>query len=257
MNKVLITGATSGIGLEFARIYAEQGRDLIIHGRNLQKLSEVEDELRNKYQIDVLVVVKDLTEPDAAEYIYEQTQTAGATVDILINNAGFGQLGEFTEIELGRDTDMIQVNVTALMQLSKLFARAMKQRGEGGILNVASIASFLPGPHMNVYYATKAFVLSFSTALSEELRGTGVRVTALCPGYTKTDFQKEADFGAGKSSPAASAREVAALGVSALARGQTVAVPGLFNKILVATSQMVPVGIKAKMSSRINKNMSK
>lgn len=189
MKKVaLITGASSGIGAALARIHAAQGGDLILVARRLDKLEALKAELEDQHGAHVHVIAQDLTHPEAAQHVYDRVQAAELTVDYLINNAGFGGVGKFHERKMATDLAMIQLNVTVLTALTRLFLPDMVARQQGRILNVSSTASLMPGPLQAVYFATKAFVTSFSNAIARELKGTGVTVTALLPGATATEF---------------------------------------------------------------------
>jgi uncharacterized protein len=199
MNKsVLITGASSGIGLNFSHKFAESGHDVILVARSEGKLRTLALELESKYGVRAYVFTSDLSEPGASKVLYDKVKAQGTQVDILINNAGFGLFGEFEETELSKELDMIQVNITALTELSKYVGQEMVARKSGQILNVASTAAFQPGPLMAVYYATKAYVLSFSEALANEWATHGVKVTALCPGATRTGFSDAAELQSSK-----------------------------------------------------------
>jgi short-subunit dehydrogenase len=187
----LITGASSGIGLDLARLFAADGHDVVLIARSEDKLREVAQELTAKHGVVAHVIAADLAKADAPQSIFDRAPA----IDILVNNVGFGTSGKFAETDLRAELDMIQVNIAALTHLTKLFLPPMLQRGHGRFLNVASTAAFQPGPLMAVYYATKAYVLSFSEAIAEELSGTGVSVTVLCPGPTATGFQKAANLG--------------------------------------------------------------
>lgn len=186
----LITGASSGIGKELARIHAKRGNDLILIARRIDKLTELKHELKSTYNTEVVIIAKDLSDQFAPYEIYNQTEEKGIEVEYLINNAGFAGQGYFHERLPKQDLDMVNVNIVSLMLLTKLYLPGMVARGRGKILNVSSSASFLPGPMQAVYYASKAFVTSFSEALSEELKDKGVTVTALCPGLVNTEFVK-------------------------------------------------------------------
>jgi short-subunit dehydrogenase len=239
---VLVTGASTGIGREFARIFAADGVDLVLVARREQRMRELADELTAKYGSRVLVIPKDLSVPSSCQEIEEELRKAGVSVDVLVNNAGFGDLGAFAGIPLERQMNMVQVNVTALTDLTRRLLPAMIKRKKGGVLNVASSAAFQPGPWMSVYYATKAYVLHFSEGLAEELAGTGVTVTCLCPGPTVTEFGAEAHmegtllFKLG-AMPAA---KVARAGHNAFRRGRVVVVPGLRNKLLAESVRIGP-----------------
>src|SRR4028118_836546 len=188
----LVTGASGGIGLELARVFAQNGYDLVITARSKERLHALSNELQAKHQVSVRVLVADLAEPKAPQQIFDELQRDGVTVDVLVNNAGFAAYGPFLQTALDAELQLLQVNVTALTHLTKLFLPQMLQRQRGKILNVASTAAFQPGPLMAVYYASKAYVLSFSQAVGEELRGSGVSVSCLCPGPTTSGFQERA-----------------------------------------------------------------
>jgi hypothetical protein len=193
-NVALITGASSGIGKELAYLHAEQGGDLIIVARSEKGLNQLKAELEKKHQTEVLVLPMDLSLPGAGQQIFDQVQARNIHVDVLINNAGFGALGKFHEHDWASSHQMIQLNVVALAELTRHFLPGMVQRKKGKVLNVSSTAAVVPGPLQAVYYATKAFVTSFSNAIWEELRGTGVTVTNLMPGATDTQFAATADM---------------------------------------------------------------
>ncbi len=239
---VLITGASGGIGLELARQFAQNNFDLVLVARSRDKLQQVADELQGKYQISVAVVAKDLTEPSAPDEIYAELRERGTAVNILVNNAGFATYGFFDELDLQRELAMIQLNVAALTHLTWLFLQDMVAVGDGKIMNVASTAAFQPGPLMAVYYATKAYVLSFSEAIANELAGKGVTVTALCPGPTESGFQSRAEMEDSKlvQGGLMSAVEVAKSGYAGLMAGKTVVIPGAKNRILAMSPRFLP-----------------
>ena len=243
---VLITGASSGLGLEFAKIFAYKRCNLVLVARNEEKLLEIKKKLEKKYDTHVEVFPQDLTGEDAAKNIYYFTSSKGIDIDILVNNAGFGDFGKFSESDLKKQTDMIEVNVTSLVKLCRLYVRPMIKQKYGRILNVSSIAAFQPGPLMPVYYSTKAFVLSFTEALSVELRGTGVHVTALCPGPTVTDFASRANrehSGLLKNLKNASARDVCIYGYKQMMKNKVVVIPGKLNKLGIMASKHLPRSI--------------
>ena len=249
----LITGASAGIGAELARVFAEHGHDLILVARRQDALEALAGQVEGKYGIRATVLPADLSDPAAPAELYEAVRGANLQVDILVNNAGFGLAGEFAETELGRELEMIQVNVAALTHLTKLFLGPMMQRHSGGILNVASVAALFPGPLRSVYYATKAYVLSFSEALAEELRDSGVRVTALCPGPTSTEFHSVSGgaperFG---SRGVADAHSVARFGYAALQDGERVAIPGIQNKVAVQARRLAPRGLVTRLVRQV------
>lgn len=228
MRKIaLITGASSGIGKELARLHARQGGDLVIVARREQVLQELKAELESAHGVAVVCIAMDLAEPDAAERLYDQVSSANLQVEYLINNAGFGGHGNFHERDWVKDKAMIQLNVMALTALTRQFLPDMVARKHGKILNTASTAGFLPGPLQAVYYATKAYVVSFSQAIAEELRseGTNVTVTALCPGPVATEFVESGDLeGVEAFKNAASPASVAMVGYDAMLSGKLVAI---------------------------------
>lgn len=225
MGTALVTGASAGIGEELARVHAEQGGDLILVARRRDRLDELAAELAAAHGVRVDVIAMDLSKSGAAKRLYAQVSELGLTVDVLINNAGLGAHGCFHESTLARQMQMVQVNIAALTELTHLFVQDMVERGAGRILNVGSTAGFLPGPLQAVYYATKAYVNSFSQAIANELDGTGVTVTVLCPGPVATEFQEVADLGGVKGFDfTADARSVAECGYRAMTRGRLVAI---------------------------------
>ncbi len=239
----LITGASSGIGLELAKIFAAKGHDLILIARRKEKLDALAEELATAYNIQVEVLTKDLALPHAARDVYDETKTRNLEVDILVNNAGFGGLGKFHEREWEQDYAMIQVNIVALTELSRYFLPDFVARDSGKILNVSSTASIMPGPLQAVYYATKAYVASFSNAIAEELSNTAVTVTNLMPGATATGFGKRS--GMDKTAifeKTASARSVAQDGYDGLMAGKLDVISGLTfsQRFMIGLIPIVP-----------------
>lgn len=237
----IVTGASGGIGLEVCRILASEGYGIVAIARSADRLGELGKEISERYGTPFEAFPCDLTEEGAARAVYDRF--GDRDVGILVNNAGFGDYGRFAECDLSKQERMIELNVLALTRLTRLFLPGMVSRGSGRILNTASVASFEPGPLMSVYYATKAYVLSLSEALSVELRGTGVTVTALCPGPTDTGFAKAAGAdGANlfKRSTSASAAEVADYGVRKMMRGKPVAVFGIVFKVSLFFVRILP-----------------
>ena len=257
MNSVaLITGASGGLGLEFAKIFAKNEYDLLLVARSADKLGEVKGLLQSEYGVTVHILPKDLTNQTAADEVYAYAEQNGLKVGALVNNAGFGDFGEFSERSWEKQRDMVQLNVLALMRLTYLFVPAMKAEGKGKILNLASVAAFQPGPLMSVYYASKAFVLSFSEALAVELKKSGITVTALCPGPVRTGFEKNAELsnsGLFKNLKVASAEEVALYGYKKLMKGKTVAIQGGRNRFLVFTTRLAPRSLVRKIVYKIMK----
>ncbi len=242
MKTVLITGASSGIGYELAHLFARDGFRLVLVARSQDRLVKLAGELKEKYNASAAILPKDLSHPLSPSEIFIELQERSIHIDVLVNNAGYGNHGLFTETNLTDELEMIQVNVTSLTHLTKLFLKEMLKKREGKILNVASTAAFQPGPLMAVYYATKAFVLSFSEALSEELRGTGVSVTCLCPGPTQSDFQKRAGLKdilllrAGMMD----SKTVARAGYHGLMKNNTLVIPGLSSKFFAFLIRFSP-----------------
>ena len=252
----LITGASSGIGLELARIAASNQINLILLARNAEKMMQLRTELEDLYQIKVLVVGCDLTKPDTVEKVAAMLNGRGIVPDILINNAGFGMFGTFDRIGADTEANMIQLNITSLTELTKIIYRLMRSKGKGKILNVSSTAGFMPGPGMAVYHATKAYVLSFSEALAAEAKGSGVTVTALCPGPTETSFEDRASNGAGikifrKSGKLPTAEQVAQYGWKMMMKGKTVAVHGMKYRLLLFFIRFVPRNMVAYITGKI------
>jgi len=239
----LITGASAGIGAELAKVFGEHKHDVILVARRQDSLEALAGQIEGRSGVRATVFPADLAEPGAPAELFEAIRGAELDVDILVNNAGFGLGGEFIETDLDTELRMIQVNVTALTYLTKLFLPPMVQRRSGGVLNVASTAAFQPGPLMSVYYASKAYVLSFTEAIAEELRDSGVVVTALCPGPTATEFAEIAHVGRSRLfafGAVADARSVAKFGYDALQSGVRVAIPGAQNKLIAQARRFAP-----------------
>ncbi|KUG08618.1 SDR family NAD(P)-dependent oxidoreductase [Solirubrum puertoriconensis] len=243
MKTALITGASSGIGLELARIFAREKHRVVLVARNRKALEQLQQELQQQHGIEALVLPADLGQREAPQQLFEELQRRGIAVDYLINNAGFGDFGFFAETEWTKEEQMLDVNIRTLTHLTKLFLPGMVQRRSGRIMQLASTAAFQPGPLMAVYYATKAYVLSFSEAIANELQGTGVTVTALCPGPTASGFQDAAALNdsklvKGKKLPTSA--EVAEYGYRAFMQGETVAVHGLMNSLMAQSVRFAP-----------------
>jgi len=238
----LITGASSGIGLELAHLFARDGYRLVLVARNRSTLRQLGDDLQSRYSITVRIEPKDLAHPATPAELYQDLQESGIVLDVLVNNAGFGGAGAFVSTDWNHEAEMMQVNMVALTHLTKLFLPQIRAR-EGMIMNVASTAAFQPGPFMAVYYASKAYVLSFTEALAEELRGTGVKVSCLCPGPVKTNFQKRAylEGTAMINSPlTVDVREVARVAYEGLKQGKRVVIPGWKNRVGVELLRISP-----------------
>ena len=249
----LITGASGGIGLEFARIHASKGDNLVLVARSSDKLDEVKRELEKDYKVEVYNIVKDLSMKDAAADVFNDVKSKNIIVGYLVNNAGFGDFGLFAGSDWEKQEKMIGLNITALAHLTRLFLPGMIERGEGKILNVASMASFQPGPTMSVYFASKAFVLSFSEAINNEVKDKGVSVTALCPGSTESNFHAVAmnDPNLVEDRKMQSAREVAEIGYRAMMKGKPVVIPGLKNAFLAFAVRFFPREFITKMARKI------
>jgi len=251
----VITGASSGIGAELARVFAERGYSLVISARRHERLEALAEEIQTAYRVPVEVMALDLEDREAPQDLAEMLLERGIQVHTLVNNAGFGLRGNFATLPFERQIAMIDLNVTALTALCRLMLPGMLERGRGGILNVASTSAFQPGPHMAVYYATKAFVLSLSEALHEEAKPRGVTVTALCPGSTETEFSATADVEYSRTlrpsiMPAA---EVARIGVEGYEAGKAIVVPGGANRLGTLGAKFLPRRIVRKIAGRLQK----
>jgi uncharacterized protein len=250
----LVTGASAGLGTHFARLFAQDGHDLVLVARRQDKLDQVATELRQVYGIHATVITADLTDPKASLHLHEEVMRAGIEVEFLINNAGFGTSGAFATLNLARELDMIELNVKALTHLTGLVLPAMVARRSGRILNISSLAGFLPGPFMATYYASKAYVLSFTEALAYELRGTGVTATVLCPSSTATEFAQVAGVeSAALFHSSSDAASVARYGYRSMMKGKTIAVPGVKNKLSVESLRVSPRSVMRIVAGHLNK----
>src|SRR3954470_6129459 len=250
----LVTGASAGIGRELCDILAREGHDLVLVARREPELTALAGELKEKYGADARVVTADLSKARAAQGIVKELGPS-AVVDVLVNNAGFGGHGAFHERQRDADLRMIAVNVTALTELTRLLLPGMVERKRGQVLNVGSTAAFQPGPFMAVYYASKAYVLSFSQALAEETRGTGVTVTCLCPGVTTTEFQQVAgveDVPLTKGPLSMTAREVADAAYAGMTRGRLIVIPGVHNKVGAQATRLAPRQVMLRVVRRLH-----
>jgi len=249
----LITGASGGIGLELARLFARDGYDLVLVARDQARLTALAGSLERDHRVSVRVVPKDLSKAQALEEIYAVLAKDGVHVAVLVNNAGFGLRGAFAETSLAAELEMMQLNMLALTHLTKLFLKSMLERRGGKILNLASTAGLQPGPLMAVYYATKAYVLSFSEALANELAGSGVTVTALAPGATETGFAATAQSQGSRlfRRGAMDAATVARIGYRGLMEGRTLVIPGLRNRILAFGVRLTPRRVVTRISRRM------
>jgi len=247
----LITGASSGIGLELAKQCAADKRNLILVARRNDELQHVKKELEETYQVDIVIFPHDLSQQHAAKELHDMILSRGLTVDMLINNAGFGDYGMFVETDLEKELNMIDLNIKALTELTKHVSKGMKARGSGYIMNVASTAAFQPGPLMAVYFATKTYVLSFSEAIANELAPSGVYVTALCPGPTDTKFQDRAFGNESFFKSAMTAEAVAKIGYAAMMKKKRVVIPGLKNKLLAFSVRFTPRNIVTAIARKM------
>jgi uncharacterized protein len=240
---VLITGASSGIGMELAKICAREGHNLVITARREENLKSLKSELEALYSVNVQLFVCDLTEQKSPDNLYRYTKENGIEIDLLINNAGVGDYGFFKETEWSRQQAIIDLNITALTRLTHLYLPRMLETGSGKIMNISSMAGFLPGPLMSVYYASKNYVTAFSEALANELKGTGISVTVLCPGPTESEFQRKANMQKSRlfdMFPVPGSAEVSEYGYRAMIKGKRVAIFGLHNRFLVSIMGLFP-----------------
>jgi short-subunit dehydrogenase len=253
----LITGGSTGIGLDLAREFAAHGHDLVIVARNADRLDQAAGAIEGKYGVKVTAIPSDLSVDDASQRLYDAVLSEGIQIDYLVNNAGFGLAGEFADTDIDRELDMIQLNVSAVVHMTKLFMQPMIRRKKGRIMNLASIAGFQPGPLMSIYYATKAFVLSFSEAVAEELRNTGVTMTALCPGPTESEFAEIAGTASTRlftQMGVKGSAEVARFGYKAMMSGERVAIPGVRNKLMIQVERAAPRTLVTKIVRKIQEN---
>lgn len=253
-NTALITGASNGIGLELAKIHASKGGDLVLVARNKSKLEEVKKDLEEHFNISVYIIGKDLSEINAAQEVYDETTNQNIQIDYLINNAGFGDYGMFEESNWDKELQMINLNITTLTLFTKLYLQDMVKRNNGRIMNVASTAAFQSGPTMSVYCATKAYVLSFTEAISNEVKNRNITITALCPGATETGFQaagglEDSPLFNGKKLP--SAKDVALYGYASMIKGKTVAIHGTINYIMANSVRFIPRSVVLKVSRKM------
>jgi len=249
LNKVaLVTGASAGLGVEFARQLSRRGYRLVLAARRKERLDELAKELGNARAVAI-----DLSKANATSKLMDDLTASGETVDLLVNNAGFGLIGQFAELDAKRERQMIDLNVGVLTELCRAVAPDMIKRKSGGIINVASTAAFQPGPKMAVYFATKAFVLSLTEALHEELKPHGIRVSCLCPGPTRTEFGDVAGFGGNGlfDRVAMNAAEVVETGLKGLDSNHAVVVPGWTNKVVAASTRFAPRPIVRKIAGAI------
>lgn len=251
MNTSLITGASSGIGEAFARRLAALGRNVFLVARSEDKLVTLCNELGRENRVRAQYFVLDLSQPDAGERLFAEAEKRGLEIDLLVNNAGFGSMGDFVKLDQARELNMIDLNVKALVDLTYRFLGPMRQRKRGAIINVASTAGFQPVPFMATYAATKAFVLSFSEAIWEENRPYGIEVLALCPGVTETNFFEAAHGHKPPARAAQTADEVVDTAMKALGRGKGHVVSGLSNLVMVEAERFVPRAVVVRVVGRM------
>ncbi|MCB0350650.1 MAG: SDR family oxidoreductase [Bdellovibrionales bacterium] len=256
MKTALITGASAGLGAEFAKIFAKDGHSVVLVARRKDRLEELSKELKSlNSEIQVHVLPVDLSKPGAAKEVVAFTEKQNIAIDFLVNNAGFGSFGHFSQLEINKELEMIDLNVRVLVELTHYFMKPMLERKFGRILNVGSTAGFQPGPFMSTYYASKAFVNSFSEALSYELKDSGVTCTVLAPGPTQTEFMVVAKLQKSKLfnyvTPAGG-HEVAKAGYEAMNSGQPLCVPGIRNKLLIQTLRVSPRTLVRNITASLN-----
>lgn len=258
MKTALITGASTGLGADFAQILASQRINLVLVARNEERLGEIAHTLTKKHNVTCHVIRSDLAQSGSAEKLFDEVKSRNISVDIVINNAGYGLWGPFAESKFSEMAGMIRLNVNTLTELTRLFLPDMLARKNGYILNVASTAAFQPGPWMGVYYATKAYVLSFGEALAEELKGTGVSVTTLCPGPTKTEFFDRARMGNSRMKRMLFANSMACAqtGIDGMFQRRTVVVDGMMNWVFTLTARVLPRATMRRLAGLINASVS-
>ena len=251
----LVTGASAGLGTHFAEALAKEGKAVVLVARRQDRLDAIAADLTHRFGTVATAIVMDLSTAEAPRRLFGELQDRGIAIDTLVNNAGFGMRGGFTSIDLTRQCEMVDLNCRTLMALCHLALPDMIARKNGAILNLASVAAFLPGPYMSTYYATKAFVLSLSQALHEEVKDKGVRVTALCPGPTDTEFAEVAGLSNSKLFQAnvADAASVVKEGMAALKSNQAIALPGLMNRMMVAGLRFAPRGFARRTAMHLQK----
>jgi uncharacterized protein len=250
-GRALVTGASSGIGEELARLMAARGHDLVLAARSEDRLRALASELAAKHGVRAEAVAADLARPGGAAALAAELTRRGVAIDVLVNNAGFAMHGPFAEGDAARQTSLLELNVVALTELTRLLLPGMLARRAGRVMNVASTAAFVPGPFMAVYYASKAYVLSFSVALAEEVKGKGVTVTALCPGATRTRFEVEAGVSSTRlfrGRGVMSAADVARDAYEGMMAGRAIVVPGLRNRLLAGSSHLAPRTLQARIA---------
>ncbi len=253
MTTALITGASSGIGKALAHTFAEHNYNLVLVAEMATELSRAAQELRERYPVEIIEMPKNLTDEQAPREIYDNLIRRNIRVDVLVNDAGVGHREKFHESDIEHDIYIIRLNIEALVRMTKLFVRDMVSRGSGKILNLGSVGGFQPGPLLAVYHASKAFVISFSEALAEEVKDTGVTVTTLCPGPTDTDFFKRADMENARilqDGVVMEPEKVAEIGYKALINGERIVIPGMSNKMLTFARRLMPKSAQAALNRK-------
>lgn len=249
----LVTGASEGIGFDLCKLLAKDNYTVVLTARNQAQLEKRAEEL-SKSGITTHIIVQDLSQPDACEIIVDRLKSLNLQIDVLINNAGFANYGNFAENSLEKEMSLLQVNIVALTKLTRLILPSMLERKSGRIMNLASMAAFVAGPQMCVYYASKAYVLSFSEGLASELEGSGVSVTAVCPGATATEFQERAGLGRSKlfsNVKPMDSYTVAEIGYRGMMNGETIVITGALNKLMAVATRFVPRSATARLVKRI------
>lgn len=252
-KRALVTGASEGIGFELCKLLAKDGYNIVLTARNKQQLEKRVEQLK-EHKIETHIIVQDLALPDGCDKIVEELAAKNLQIDILINNAGFANYGDFSSNSLEKEMALLQVNIVALTKLTKLLLPSMLKNRDGKIMNLASMAAFVSGPQMAVYYASKAYVLSFSEALACELEGTGVTVTAVCPGATATEFQERAGLGRSKlfsRFKPMDSTTVSEIGYRGMLNGETVVITGTSNKMMAFVNRFIPRSVSTHMVKRI------
>lgn len=256
MNKtVLITGASTGIGYELTKVFSKNGYNLVLVSRNSQKLEILAKEMEKQHDIKAKVIPKDLSKSSAPQELYDDIVADGIDIDVLVNNAGIGINGKFTDLSADKHMELIQLNIISLTMLCKLFGTDMVKRRSGSILNVASTAAFQAGPLMSTYYASKAYVLLLSEGLNNEFAQDGVNVSVLCPGPTDTEFAARADMSSAKIINVPwimSAAKVAEICFSGLMRGKKIIIPGLMNKFIAFSTRFTPRSVLVLITRSLN-----
>lgn len=250
MENILITGTTSGIGKAFAEKFASMGNNLILVSRDMQKLKQQQLYLQNRYHVTVNFIAYDLTNKDAANFIMKQIDNWQIPVDFLVNNAGFNECGSFSQTDIDKEMQMIDLHIRFITQLTKHILSIMEKNNHGHILNIGSTGSFIPTPLDAVYSATKAYIMSFSNALYGEYRNTGIKITLLCPGATKTEFARKADIEQTLLFKYAVMKpdQVVEMAYPKILKGKRLIIPGVYNKLLVLFSKILPVDILNKLT---------